>query len=496
MHGLVAALLAHSHYQDYIPNGRNVPGVAGIAGGEWHAVGHVAPRPQEYATYILGGFPRNDFGRDFMSAGRQWTVSLCRMDSDGDGLTNGQELGDPHCIWRPGGQPTRMHNLSHPGMDDAALQRFVEKRRSHGQGWGSGGLASDPFTHLLFYYQFVAIPLLLGAALGASCAARSLPSWRRAGAAPFPRLLGIFAAYWIIFIIGVGCGVHRYFSHKSYTASRTWKFILAFLSLFVGQGGPMDWAYVHRIHHRLCEHELDYHSPFNADETHEIGFLGLRNFVYAHATWLITPHKHVRRSPALEAHLVPDLVYDTDLAGFNAWVASNALLTKGVIGWILPGVLLAGLYGGAILLLRARLRARRRGAVAALHGARAGSSDGGGSSGGVGAGSGVGINAGARNSGSGSGVAEGVGVSLKELARGAADTEEPRFAGRGMMSLSMVVIASLVSAPGLGVLVLRGIRNLELGVGLLSGLGIVVLAIVLDRTTKLALTRFSPDQNQ
>jgi hypothetical protein len=38
-----------------------------------------------------------------------------------------------------------------------------------------------------------------------------------------------------------------------------------------------------------------------------------------------------------------------------------------------------------------------------------------------------------------------------------------------MMSLAMVVIASLVSAPGLGVLVLRGIRNLELGVGLVAG---------------------------
>ena len=45
-----------------------------------------------------------------------------------------------------------------------------------------------------------------------------------------------------------------------------------------------------------------------------------------------------------------------------------------------------------------------------------------------------------------------------------------------MMSLAMVVIASLVSAPGLGVLVLRGIRNLELGVGLIAGLGIVLLA--------------------
>ncbi|CUH67554.1 Glycine betaine transport system permease protein OpuAB [Thalassovita gelatinovora] len=60
-----------------------------------------------------------------------------------------------------------------------------------------------------------------------------------------------------------------------------------------------------------------------------------------------------------------------------------------------------------------------------------------------------------------------------------------------MMSLAMVVIASLVSAPGLGVLVLRGIRNLELGVGLVSGFGIVLLAILLDRVTKASLGRIN-----
>lgn len=63
-----------------------------------------------------------------------------------------------------------------------------------------------------------------------------------------------------------------------------------------------------------------------------------------------------------------------------------------------------------------------------------------------------------------------------------------------MMSLAMVVIASLVSAPGLGVLVLRGIRNLELGVGLVAGLGIVLLAVILDRTTKAALARVNAAQ--
>tara|TARA_B100000686_G_scaffold133853_1_gene140876 strand:- start:270 stop:1223 length:954 start_codon:yes stop_codon:yes gene_type:complete len=65
-----------------------------------------------------------------------------------------------------------------------------------------------------------------------------------------------------------------------------------------------------------------------------------------------------------------------------------------------------------------------------------------------------------------------------------------------MMSLAMVVIASLVSAPGLGVLVLRGIRNLELGVGLISGLGIVLLAIILDRVTKAALDRVNAAQKR
>lgn len=65
-----------------------------------------------------------------------------------------------------------------------------------------------------------------------------------------------------------------------------------------------------------------------------------------------------------------------------------------------------------------------------------------------------------------------------------------------MMSLAMVVIASLVSAPGLGVLVLRGIRNLELGVGLVSGFGIVLLAIILDRVTKSALDRVNAAQKQ
>ncbi|MFD2638669.1 ABC transporter permease [Piscibacillus salipiscarius] len=53
-----------------------------------------------------------------------------------------------------------------------------------------------------------------------------------------------------------------------------------------------------------------------------------------------------------------------------------------------------------------------------------------------------------------------------------------------MLSLSMAVIASMIGAPGLGASVLTAISRVNIGLGLVSGLGIVVLAIVLDRITQ------------
>ncbi|WP_085035676.1 ABC transporter permease [Ensifer aridi] len=53
-----------------------------------------------------------------------------------------------------------------------------------------------------------------------------------------------------------------------------------------------------------------------------------------------------------------------------------------------------------------------------------------------------------------------------------------------MMSLSMVVIASMIAVGGLGQMVLRGIGRLDIGIATVGGLGIVALAIVLDRLTQ------------
>eukprot|EP00759_Apiculatamorpha_spiralis_P008108 PhF_6_TR15070/c0_g1_i2/m.23690 len=55
------------------------------------------------------------FWNDFQREGYRWTNQLCAKDSDGDGVSNGEEVGDPYC-----------RNHTSPG------------------GGGGGGIASDP----------------------------------------------------------------------------------------------------------------------------------------------------------------------------------------------------------------------------------------------------------------------------------------------------------------------------------------------------------------
>ncbi|CAI5718927.1 unnamed protein product [Hyaloperonospora brassicae] len=88
-----------------IPNGNQVTGIA--------ALGHVN---------TVGGGATNDFGDAFEAAGHEWTQELCQADSDSDGASNGQELGDPCCTWtaRAGfdssSSPATLSSPTHPGV--------------------------------------------------------------------------------------------------------------------------------------------------------------------------------------------------------------------------------------------------------------------------------------------------------------------------------------------------------------------------------------------
>eukprot|EP00931_Biecheleriopsis_adriatica_P093366 TRINITY_DN67110_c0_g1_i1.p1 TRINITY_DN67110_c0_g1~~TRINITY_DN67110_c0_g1_i1.p1 ORF type:complete len:636 (+),score=83.92 TRINITY_DN67110_c0_g1_i1:281-1909(+) len=60
-------------------------------------------------------------------AGFNWTQALCEADSDNDGLTNGEELGDPCCLWRENDIPsqfTKAFTPSHPGIKSSVISNY------------------------------------------------------------------------------------------------------------------------------------------------------------------------------------------------------------------------------------------------------------------------------------------------------------------------------------------------------------------------------------
>jgi glycine betaine/proline transport system permease protein len=61
-----------------------------------------------------------------------------------------------------------------------------------------------------------------------------------------------------------------------------------------------------------------------------------------------------------------------------------------------------------------------------------------------------------------------------------------------MLALSMVVIAGLIGAPGLGRLVINALSKVDVGASFQAGIAIVILAIVLDRVTYAMGDRLDP----
>ena len=89
------------------------------------------------ATCQMSRFARRQSGaRSFFASDQhnemflqRWTEELCRMDSDGDGKSNGEELGDPDCKWsKESLQPpeiTLLNSLSHPGKEQQMKLMFL-----------------------------------------------------------------------------------------------------------------------------------------------------------------------------------------------------------------------------------------------------------------------------------------------------------------------------------------------------------------------------------
>ena len=103
--GLVAG---HERYRLELPNAAVGPIEGSVA------IGH---------KLDSGSGQINRFGMDFAAEGYAWTRTLCALDSDGDGQSNGFELGDPSCTWAVGRVPQFTADISHPGLITSMSRR-------------------------------------------------------------------------------------------------------------------------------------------------------------------------------------------------------------------------------------------------------------------------------------------------------------------------------------------------------------------------------------
>ncbi|MCP8940628.1 fatty acid desaturase [Alsobacter sp. SYSU M60028] len=81
------------------------------------------------------------------------------------------------------------------------------------------------------------------------------------------------ALYWLR-IFAIGAGYHRYFSHRSYSTSRVFQFVMAVLAQSTAQKSVLWWAAKHRHHHLHSDTPLDVHSPRH------------KGFFYSHVGWI------------------------------------------------------------------------------------------------------------------------------------------------------------------------------------------------------------------
>jgi hypothetical protein len=130
---LVAALAAATaadarpNYPGYLPNGSAIDGRGCV----------------NCHNNANGGGSRNSFGSAISNAGLNWS-SVCHLDSDGDGQTNGQEMGDPDCVWSGSGPGARTTALSNPGKASSTSSNptggSVATGEGEGEGEGEGGV--------------------------------------------------------------------------------------------------------------------------------------------------------------------------------------------------------------------------------------------------------------------------------------------------------------------------------------------------------------------
>ncbi|RAY12318.1 acyl-CoA desaturase [Actinomadura craniellae] len=143
------------------------------------------------------------------------------------------------------------------------------------------------------------------------------------------RDLALLAGMYLVTALGVEGGLHRFFSHRSFTAGPAVTAFLGVTGSMAAQGPILFWVAVHRQHHACTDRDGDPHSPRPLGP----GLRGrLRGLWHGHAGWLFT----IRRA-GWTRH-VSDLVRDRLVMKVNQYY----------FGWVLLGLAIPAAIGGLL----------------------------------------------------------------------------------------------------------------------------------------------------
>ncbi len=148
-------------------------------------------------------------------------------------------------------------------------------------------------------------------------------------------LLGLTAGLWAATLVAITMGYHRFYSHKTYRASRLLELPLLFFGTAAIQGSALKWAFDHRLHHKHVDEEGD---PYGTQ----------KGFWHSHILWLF---KH--QAP-LEERVVRDLMSNKLVMlqhRYYGWFATATNVLLVVLVAILTGDLLGSFVFGFLLRL-------------------------------------------------------------------------------------------------------------------------------------------------
>jgi stearoyl-CoA desaturase (Delta-9 desaturase) len=161
----------------------------------------------------------------------------------------------------------------------------------------------------------------------------------------------VFLIMYVATGLGVTVGFHRLFTHRSFKAKPSVRFVLAALGSAAIEGPVISWVADHRKHHAFSDQPGDPHSPH---VEHGHGVMGaLKGLLHAHVGWLFI-HTHRGR----KTRYAPDLLNDPVVKRVN-----DTFLLWAVLGFLVPfglGVLFGGrladgftgmLWGGLVRML-------------------------------------------------------------------------------------------------------------------------------------------------